>query len=153
LEESAVPEAAPQDDVIAALIEEQATPEAQLAPSWAPSVPRRKPQLAMAATSSADDPPAEAQRLIEDLPSGTFSVWLATTSKQDEAEDFWDLAAGSYPDIFQGVEGIIRRVDLGAFGVNYRLQAGPLESLEKGQEICRRLRSEQAEAFCMVRDD
>ena len=63
------------------------------------------------------------------------------------------MAAGSYPDIFQGVEGIIRRVDLGAFGVNYRLQAGPLESLEKGQEICRHLRIEQAEAFCMVRDD
>ncbi len=153
LEEGAVPEAAPQDDVIAALIEEQVAPEEQSASSWAPSVPRRKPQLAVAATSSADDPPAEAQRLVEDPPSGTYSVWLATTSKQAEAEDFWDLAADSYPDIFQGVEGIIRRVDLGAFGVNYRLQAGPLESLEKGQEICRRLRSEQAEAFCMVRDD
>jgi hypothetical protein len=151
LEEGAVPEAEPQDDVIAALIEEKVAPEEQLAPSWAPSVPRRKPQ--MAAASSADDPPAEAQRLVEDLPPGTYSVWLATTSKQAEAEDFWDLAAGSYPDIFQGVEGIIRRVELGAFGVNYRLQAGPLGSLEKGQEICRRLRIEQAEAFCMVRDD
>jgi hypothetical protein len=144
--------------------------------------PRRKPQLASAspfevvepnAAEPPDDPVSaderpEAVSLAAvtkaarsaaqpvgdiDFPPGTFSIWLASTADGAAAQDFWGLVAESYPQLFGKVDGTVRRVDLGEFGVYYRVLAGSWQDREAAHEVCLRLRLKQPDAFCKIQEN
>jgi TPR repeat protein len=147
-------------------------------PSPAPTPPRRKPELEPEPTSASssatpdlpqpgEEEPAPAslaavtQAAVSqarpvgdiDFPPGTFSIWLASTADGAAAQDFWRLAAESYPNLFAQVEGAVRRVDLGEFGVYYRVLAGTWRDREAARQVCFRLRLEQPDAFCKIQEN
>ena len=144
--------------------------------------PRRKPQLASAspfevvepdAAEPPDDPVSAEERPEAvslaavtkaarsaaqpvgdiDFPPGTFSIWLASTADGAAAQDFWGLVAESYPQLFGKVDGTVRRVDLGEFGVYYRVLAGSWQDREAADEVCLRLRLKQPDAFCKIQEN
>ena len=88
-----------------------------------------------------------------DFPPGSFSIWLASTADGAAAQDFWILAADSYPNLFGQVKGSVRRVDLGEFGVYYRVLAGTWPDRDAAGQVCRRLRLKQPDAFCKVQEN
>jgi TPR repeat protein len=88
-----------------------------------------------------------------DFPPGSFSVWLASTADGAAAQDFWLLAADSYPNLFGPVKGSVRRVDLGEFGVYYRVLAGAWQDRDAAREVCLRLRLKQPDAFCKIQEN
>jgi TPR repeat protein len=147
-----------------------------------PVVPRRKPQLASASPIEVVEPdaaePPDDPALVEerpeavslaavtqaarsaaqpvgaiDFPPGTFSIWLASTADGNAAQDFWGLVAESYPQLFGKVDGTVRRVDLGEFGIYYRVLAGAWEDREAAHEVCLRLRLKQPDAFCKIQEN
>jgi TPR repeat protein len=88
-----------------------------------------------------------------DFPPGSFSIWLASTADGAAAQDFWILAADSYPNLFGEVKGSVRRVDLGEFGVYYRVLAGTWPDRDAAGQVCRRLRLKQPDAFCKIQEN
>ncbi len=141
-----------------------------------PEAPRRKPQQPPSSHSvgSTSEPPKSSEEdaktvspatLTEvatslappvgdiDFPPGSFSVWLASTADGAAAQDFWLLAADSYPNLFGQVKGSVRRVDLGEFGVYYRVLAGSWQDRDAAREVCVRLRLKQPDAFCKIQEN
>jgi TPR repeat protein len=151
-------------------------------PPKTPIIPRRKPQFVSAspievvepdAAEPPDDPVLAEERPEAvslaavttaarsaaqpvgaiDFPPGTFSIWLASTADGAAAQDFWGLVAESYPQLFGKVDGTVRRVDLGEFGVYYRVLAGSWQDREAAHEVCLRLRLRQPDAFCKIQEN
>lgn len=141
-----------------------------------PEAPRRKPQQppsshSVVSTSELPESPEEVAVPVSpatltevatslappvgdiDFPPGSFSVWLASTADGAAAQEFWLLAADSYPNLFGQVKGSVRRVDLGEFGVYYRVLAGSWQDRGAADEVCLRLRLKQPDAFCKIQEN
>lgn len=133
-------------------------------PRWAlripPPAPKRNPQLASApaaeagtiGTGSDQAQGAQTAALYSAIqyPPGSFSVWLLSTSKQREAEDYWRQTETSHPEIFADLTPSISFVDLNDLGSYYKLAAGSLPDREAAKTLCRRLRVYRPDAFCKV---
>ncbi len=82
-----------------------------------------------------------------------FRVQLASYRSAERARLEWKNLGQSFSDLFDKLEPIIVRTDLGAEkGTLYRLRAGPLPSLDAAQGLCRELRLRRTGTYCLPVD-
>jgi hypothetical protein len=79
---------------------------------------------------------------------GAYAVQLASESSAAEAHASFQVLRSKFPNQLGGREPIVRRTDLGAKGVYYRLMVGPFASMEKAAGMCSTLKA--AGCNCLV---
>ena len=117
--------------------------------SEAPAAPSRKPETEAAAASqqlAKATPPTATE------PVGVgFTVQLASLKSREAAESAWSRIRDAQSPILGDRSANIVRVDLGARGVFYRLQAGPFESRAAAAEACDQLKTRQQDCLVVQR--
>ncbi len=132
-----------------------ATPASALPIAYAPAAP--------AAPARLYDPPAPARLVapspppIEAPPSPTIgsrakaaSAWriqIAAVASTKAAKKEWRRIAAANEDLLSKLKLDIRRADLGARGVFYRVQAGTLESESEARDVCKALLERKVTCF------
>ncbi len=79
---------------------------------------------------------------------GYYRAQLAAFRTPGEAETAWDTTRARHVDLLGKLGAVVVEVDLGARGVFYRLQVGPLVDLIDARRLCRALQ-EQGQS-CLV---
>ena len=79
---------------------------------------------------------------------GAYAVQLASESSAAEAHASFRALRAKFPNQLGGREPIVRRADLGAKGVYYRVMVGPFASMEKAAGMCGTLKA--AGCNCLV---
>ena len=77
-----------------------------------------------------------------------YRVQIAALRSEEAAKRAWATLSKSHGDLFGKLESRLVRADLGAKGVYWRLQAGPLASAEAAQALCNR--AKQRKLGCLV---
>jgi cell division septation protein DedD len=80
--------------------------------------------------------------------SGAYAVQVASERSAAEAQASFRALRAKFPNQLGGREPIVRRADLGAKGVYYRLMIGPFASMEKAAGMCGTLKA--AGCNCLV---
>ncbi len=65
----------------------------------------------------------------------------------DLAKSEWDRLQHQFPDALGGLKLTVQRADLGAKGVYYRVQAGPLADAAKAKKVCAELKLQQQQCL------
>lgn len=120
----------------------------QLSPAETPIQPAPDTVPSSGLEGSADRMASTESAETQAAPPGTIAVHLASYKNPDNAEDGWRALMAANRDQLGDTRPLIRRVDLGARGVFYRLHAGPLESRTRADSICRSLK--QRGVYCAV---
>ena len=100
-----------------------------------------------AAPSLSSGPPMQAAA-AEVSSGGAYAVQLASESSAAEAHASFRALRSKFPNQLGGREPIVRRTDLGAKGVYYRVMVGPFASMEKAAGMCGTLKA--AGCNCLV---
>lgn len=132
-------------------------------PAPAPAPPAVATKTAPAATAQtaakvppAPEPPrpqaqaAAAPPVSAPAAKGAYRVQLAALRTAEEANKEWERLRRAQPEILGKLSGSIVRADLGAKGVFYRIQAGPVGDEAGARDLCRRL-SEKKVGCIVVR--
>jgi hypothetical protein len=67
-------------------------------------------------------------------------VALATVKSEAAARQAWDKLKQKFPEQLGGLEGSVKRVDLGERGVRWKVLAGPLGGPEDARALCKTLK-------------
>ena len=78
-----------------------------------------------------------------------YGLHLASYRKEGNADRGWDLLRKRHEAELNGLEPTVRRVDLGAKGVFYRLIAGPVASKGEAERLCGSIKS-RGKDYCRV---
>lgn len=116
-----------------------------LAAAAAPPVPA-KTEREEAEEASRTEPAAG----VETFAAGGWFVQLASLSTQDAAQAAWGDMKKSLP-VLSSLDHRVKRADLGAKGVYYRLQAGPY-SEARAREICAAVKAKKPGGCLVVKD-
>ncbi|NBC34151.1 MAG: hypothetical protein GVY13_15865 [Alphaproteobacteria bacterium] len=81
-------------------------------------------------------------------PNGTHRVQIVAVQAQDEIVPKWNQLVGDHPQLLSALERHVEPVDLGARGIWYRVQAGPL-SAARADALCDTLKARGTD--CIVR--
>ncbi|MFN4090640.1 MAG: SPOR domain-containing protein, partial [Alphaproteobacteria bacterium] len=73
--------------------------------------------------------------------AGVFRVQIASLRSEDEARAAWERTRRAHSDLLGRMEPTIERVDLGARGIYFRLQAGPLSEKTLADMLCSQLKA------------
>ena len=106
---------------------------------------------APAATPAATPAPARTQApapATTAAAGGTARVQLASLPEQAQAQATWTQLQRKFPAELGGLSPSFERVDLGARGIYFRLQAGPLRDRAAAQALCEKLSA--AKQGCLV---
>ena len=133
------PAAAPTADGQAAATE-PAPAAIQPVPAPAPSEPAQPAKAEPTATQEAAVTPTP--------PMGKSRIQLAAGKSEDAVKKEWAALQKAHPDLLGPLTLNIERVDKGASGVFYRLQAGPLADKAAAKKLCASLK--QAHQDCIV---
>jgi hypothetical protein len=81
-----------------------------------------------------------------------YRVWITelATDQETEAAGEWQRLLQAYPDLLGQTEPLLRRVDLGAADVRYRVLAGPFGDRDAAAALCSAIRDRVADEHCMV---
>jgi cell division septation protein DedD len=79
---------------------------------------------------------------------GAYAVQLASEHSAAEAHASFRALRAKFQNQLGGREPIVRRADLGAKGIYYRVMVGPFASMEKAAGICTTLKA--AGCKCLV---
>jgi cell division septation protein DedD len=79
--------------------------------------------------------------------SGGIRVQLAAVSSESEAQKEWERVLRANRDLLGSLSPTFARADLGAKGVVYRVQAGPLTNAEAASDLCGKLKSRNVGCF------
>lgn len=79
--------------------------------------------------------------------SGRYRVQMAAFRSQAEVEKSWNRLKGSNNDLLGGYTLMMERADLGAQGIYYRLQIGPLATKDDASRLCGRLKQRSLNCF------
>ena len=71
--------------------------------------------------------------------AGTFRIQLGSLDSATAAEAEWRRLRRRHLDLLETLRLRVQRVDLGARGVFYRLQAGPLAGAGRAGDLCEAL--------------
>lgn len=110
---------------------------AQLAaPPPLATTPTPAPQAAPkpAEAPKAVTPPAPAA--AAPAKGGAYKVQIASVPSQEQAEKEWSKAKAANSDLLGGLTMSIQKADLGAKGIYYRVQAGPLADDTAAKALC-----------------
>ncbi len=142
---------------------DQATsaPEAPAAPLPEASTPAPAPAPAVAAEPEAPTPAAEPEPAAEPAPTqeaaiapapapagGNARIQLAAVKSEDAAQKEWAKLQKAFPDLLGSLTLTVQKVDKGAAGVFYRIQAGPLADKAAAKQLCASLK--QRSQDCLV---
>lgn len=108
-------------------------PEASSTPASAPKVAEAKKEEAEKAAK-----PAPAPSSVPSTGAGA-RIQLGSYGSEKEAAANWEKMKRKHGSLLSGASHRVVRADLGAKGVFYRLQAGPLESPAAAKELCAKL--------------
>jgi hypothetical protein len=135
----------------------ESTAEATQPTEAAPAVPESTPEPATPAqeTASAPEPapapepaaPATTQEAAVTPPPapaavGNTRVQLAAVKSEDNARTEWAKMQKAHPDLLGGLTLNIERVDKGASGIFYRIQAGPVADRAAAKQLCASLKGQ-----------
>ncbi len=101
------------------------------APQAAPK-PAETPKTAAAPPAPTTAAPAK---------NGSYKVQIASVPSQEQAEKEWAKAKAAHSDLLGSLTMSIQRADLGAKGIFYRVQAGPLADDTAAKSLCSSLQS------------
>jgi hypothetical protein len=82
------------------------------------------------------------------MSAGQYAVQLFSGRSETESQDQSRALQGKYPTVLGGRQLFIRRIDLGAIGVFYRIQVGPFATVELANQFCQSLKA--AGGQCIV---
>lgn len=102
-------------------------------PEPAPAAAEQQPAAATpepAATQEAAIAPAPAPA------AGNSRIQLAAVKSEAAAKEEWAKLQKSYPDLLGGLTLTVQKVDKGAAGIFYRIQAGPLADKGAAKQLC-----------------
>jgi len=80
--------------------------------------------------------------------AGSYRVQLVALKSEEAAKSAWSQFQKKYPDLLKDKELTVVKIDLGANGIFYRVQAGPLANREAAADLCGKL--DQRGQSCMV---
>lgn len=160
LADSGVPQAAPaaNQQVAATTAPQPATPEANQPPQPQPDeMPAPRPEAAP--TPSAEEAPQPASQqaatqVAAAVPSGGgFSLWLASMNEEAAAQQMSASLGDRYGATLGGAAITVRRVEISAGDVFFRVVAGSWPSIAEARSVCSALRRNDPAAFCKVLQD
>ncbi len=79
---------------------------------------------------------------------GGYAVQVSAQRDEKEVQSSFRALQAKYPKLLGGREPMVRRADLGAKGVYYRVMVGPFVSAEQASELCSNLKA--AGGDCIV---
>ena len=137
-----------------------ATPAGAVPITYAPAAPVAPAQLydppATARLVAPSPPPIEAPPrsgsqgpAIESRPKAApaWRIQIAAVASTKAAKKEWQRIASANDDLLSKLELDIRRADLGARGVFYRVQAGMLKSETEARDVCKALLKRKVNCF------
>jgi hypothetical protein len=112
-------------------------------PPVAPPSPAPTPQVvaAPAPPPVAVVPAAKASPTPATAPAGGYRLQLGALGTEDAAKQEWLKLQKQQPDLLGKLTLTVSRVDLGAKGVYYRIQAGPIIDAAQAAQSCATLKS------------
>ncbi len=122
-----------------------------------PSPSRRRPlspnrpqpaQAAQPEQPAAQEAPAQQAAVTPVAPTGNTRVQLAAGKSEATVQKEWAALQKAHPDLLGPLSLHIERVDKGASGIFYRLQAGPLADKTAAKELCASLKQKGQD--CLV---
>jgi hypothetical protein len=81
----------------------------------------------------------EAKKHTASVNSGGYKVQLGSYRSESQAKDGWKMLSRKFSRDLRTLDYNVEKANLGAKGVFYRLQAGPLSSDSKARSICKTL--------------
>jgi hypothetical protein len=107
----------------------------------APAKPAAKsPPREQSASVSPSSPPARAA-------AGSVRVQLGAVGNESAAHKEWDRIKRANSDLLGSLSPSIVRADLGAKGVVYRIQAGPVANADAAADLCAKLKTRNVGCF------
>lgn len=117
------------------------------APAEAPEAESPAPAAAEPEPVPGPEPAPEPAPQVAAAGDG-FRVQLAAVKSEADARAEWTRLQKAHADLLGGLQPTIQRADLGAQGVFYRIQGGPLASREAAAALCDRLKAKNQ--ACLV---
>jgi hypothetical protein len=141
---------------------QDATAEATQAPAPEPAAaaePATQPEPAQASQPepapaaqpeqpAAQEAPTQQAAVAPTVPSGNTRVQLAAGKSEASVQKEWASLQKAHPDLLGSLSLTVERVDKGASGVFYRLQAGPLADKTAAKQLCTSLKQKGQD--CLV---
>jgi hypothetical protein len=119
------------------------------APALGSPSPTAAPPVGTAPSPSPGSPMQAGTEIAAEVSSGgAYAIQLASERSAAEANASFRALRAKFPNQLGGREPIVRRADLGAKGIYYRVMLGPFASMEKAAGMCGRLKT--AGCKCLV---
>jgi cytoskeletal protein RodZ len=146
--EAAVPPA--ETEAVPAAGGEADTAEAQppVVPAPEPAVEAAPEPAAEPATEAAPAAPAPEEPAAQVAAAGAFRIQLASVKSEADAQKEWTRLQKTHADLLGALTPTIQRADLGAQGIFYRIQGGPLANREAAASLCEQLKAKNQ--ACLV---
>src|SRR5688572_24569360 len=128
-----------------------ATPEPAPAAESAQPAQAAQPEPAQAAQPEqpgAQEAPTQQAAVTPTAPAGNTRVQLAAGKSEASVQKEWAALQKAHPDLLGPLSLHIERVDKGASGIFYRLQAGPLADKTAAKDLCASLKQKGQD--CLV---
>ena len=164
-ETPAASEPAPGQDTTA-----EATPAPAATPEPAPAAPATQPepvqtaqpeqtqavqpepaQAAQPEQPAAEEVPAQQAAVTPTAPAGKIRVQLAAGKSEASVQKEWAALQKAHPDLLGSLSLQIERVDKGASGIFYRLQAGPLADKTAAKQLCASLKQKGQDCIVVAK--
>jgi hypothetical protein len=97
---------------------------------------------------AAQEAPTQQAAVTPTAPAGNTRVQLAAGKSEASVQKEWAALQKAHPDLLGSLSLHIERVDKGASGIFYRLQAGPLADKTAAKELCASLKQKGQD--CLV---
>jgi hypothetical protein len=130
--------------------EPQAAAQPEPAQTAQPEQPAQaaQPEQPAAQEAPAQEAPAQQAAVTPVAPAGNTRVQLAAGKSEAAVQKEWDALQKAHPDLLGSLSLTVERVDKGASGIFYRLQAGPLADKTAAKELCASLKQKGQD--CLV---
>ena len=120
--------------------------EAPPAPPKSTAKPAPAPREQTASVSPSSPPPAP--KAEPKVPAaGSLRVQLGAVGSEDAAHKEWERIRRANSDLLGAMSPAIVRADLGAKGVVYRIQAGPVAGADAAADLCAKLKTRNVGCF------
>ncbi|HEV8388191.1 MAG TPA: SPOR domain-containing protein, partial [Dongiaceae bacterium] len=138
------------------------TAEAPAAPEPAPAPTAAEPTPAPAPAATQPEPePAQATQpepaatqeaaITPVVPAGNTRVQLAAGKSEAQVQKDWAAMQKAHPALLGSLSLTIQKVDKGAAGIFYRLQAGPLADKAAARKLCASLKQQNQDCIVVTK--
>ncbi|MFZ5791823.1 MAG: SPOR domain-containing protein [Pseudomonadota bacterium] len=106
------------------------------------------PQPTLKPVVTQTDAPTPKPLTTQTATAGSYRIQLAALQSEEAATTAWSVLQKKYPDLLGSLTATILKVDLGAQGIFYRVQGGPLADRQAAEKLCGKL--DQRGQACLV---